>query len=387
MTPFTPSDLRALAQVRDPQPVCVTLTMPTHRSGAQTRQDPIRFQNLLDEAAAALAQHGQSEPFIEQHLRPARALLDDPQFWRNLGEGLALFIGPDFMRIHHAAAALPQRVTVAGWFHVTDMLGAAAEDGRFWILAASPGRVRLLEASRWTAREVEVPNMPRDISQVMQYVDQEKQLQWHSGTATQTPGGRRAGVFHGHGAGSDEGQKKLRDEEFVRLVDAAAGAVLGGADDPVVLMATEPFSSIFLQTARQVTVAGVSEGNADHLGESELRDRAWPVAQLVIGVERETAAAHWAESSTAGRLDDVGQVLAAAETGRIRTLLVRVGSRWEGRFDAATGRAERLEAGEAEAEDLINRAVIETVTRKGTVYGLEAELMPTQEPMAALLRY
>ena len=45
MDSVTIDDLKALIE-REGGP-CVSLFMPTHRAGAETQQDPIRFRNLL----------------------------------------------------------------------------------------------------------------------------------------------------------------------------------------------------------------------------------------------------------------------------------------------------------------------------------------------------
>lgn len=70
----TDAVLAELAHARGPG--LVSLAMPTHRAGPDTRQDPIRFRNLLGRAAELLGEHsGITGREADELLAPARALL------------------------------------------------------------------------------------------------------------------------------------------------------------------------------------------------------------------------------------------------------------------------------------------------------------------------
>jgi hypothetical protein len=85
-------ELRALAgTVVGP---CVSLFLPTHRAGPDSRSfakaDVIRFKNLLREAERKLRALGTPAPETRRLLAPARARLEDERFWRYQADGLAL---------------------------------------------------------------------------------------------------------------------------------------------------------------------------------------------------------------------------------------------------------------------------------------------------------
>ncbi len=56
MEKLTTHEFRRLAQTADP--ATVSLLMPTHPTGHETKQDPIRFKNLLKEAEHRLIAAG-----------------------------------------------------------------------------------------------------------------------------------------------------------------------------------------------------------------------------------------------------------------------------------------------------------------------------------------
>ena len=73
---------------------CVSIFLPTHRAGAETRQDPIRLKNLIGEARDLLLAKGLRAAEADVILAPARDLLGDGVFWRHQGDGLAVFLSP-----------------------------------------------------------------------------------------------------------------------------------------------------------------------------------------------------------------------------------------------------------------------------------------------------
>lgn len=51
--------------------------MPTHVSGSQTQEDPLRFKNLLSEARSQLTALGHSTEDSDRAPTAAQSLLDD----------------------------------------------------------------------------------------------------------------------------------------------------------------------------------------------------------------------------------------------------------------------------------------------------------------------
>lgn len=62
---LTSHQMRRLAEVVDPS--CVSLLSPTHPTGRETRQDPIRFKNLLGKAEEALIARGRRAAMFHGH--------------------------------------------------------------------------------------------------------------------------------------------------------------------------------------------------------------------------------------------------------------------------------------------------------------------------------
>ncbi|MBW4418389.1 MAG: hypothetical protein KME13_04080 [Myxacorys californica WJT36-NPBG1] len=67
MSILTVEEVKTLVQ--EPKELCVSIYMPTVVAGAETRQNPIRFKNLIRTAQQALVDNGLDEDAANEFLR------------------------------------------------------------------------------------------------------------------------------------------------------------------------------------------------------------------------------------------------------------------------------------------------------------------------------
>jgi release factor family 7 len=177
----------------------VSIFMPTHCKGPETKQDPIRLKNLLREAEQQLVGLEVRPAEARDWLTPAGALLDDADFWQHQSNGLALFITEEFFRYYRVPLSFEELVVVSNRFHLKPLLALFAEDGQYYILALSQDQVRLLECTRYRVTEVPLTDtsVPTNIREALRYDDPEKQLQFRSGEAGSAPTGSSREVSRG----------------------------------------------------------------------------------------------------------------------------------------------------------------------------------------------
>jgi hypothetical protein len=144
----------------------ISIYLPTHSAGREVRQDAIRLRNLLSTAAKRLAAAGRRAPEVDALLQPARKLIDDEEFWRYQEQGLAVFVGPGFDRVHKLPIAVPEELAISNHFCIKPLLPLIDPAGSFWVLALSAGRTRLYQGSRWTFAEVTGLDLPQGISEI-----------------------------------------------------------------------------------------------------------------------------------------------------------------------------------------------------------------------------
>jgi hypothetical protein len=385
---ITETELKQLAKSRGDY--CLSLLMATHRAGRATRQDPIRLKNLVRQARGQVIAQSESEETADSLLKPAAALFDDRDFWKHQGDGLALFLDGGHLWRYRTGVSLPEAVFLQDRFYIYPLLPQATQNTRFFLLAFSPNRVRLLEGDRSEIHERQIPGLPKDFGELGQYIDSEKQLQFHTEAAPQGAGGRAA-VFHGHGGGgADASERKQRLIEFSRIVDAAWQKGLPEKPDgkvPLLLACDKSLASLYREAN---SYAGLLEpvlaGNPDELKSDELHEQAWSILSGELSAQGQAAVRAFHEAEAAGQgTSDLAKIVPAAAQGRVAKLLLTEGARQWGHFDAQRQTVELAETDRDTGQELVNLAASEALLN-----GAEIRIVATQDLpslLAAVLRY
>lgn len=368
---------------------CVSLFLPTGRSGNEVQQAPIHLKNLLGDADRQLRERGLDSQPSKQLLAPARELIDDMQFWNRQHEGLALFLDADAMQAYSLPLSFSPMAVVGEWFEILPLLPMLALGDRFYILALSGNQVRLLEATRHCVVEVEVPGMPRSQAEALAHDDREASLQFHTGTSAGGDAAGRPAIFHGQGSGIDTG--KLDRFRFFQRIDRALSRFLAEQQAPLVLASVNYEQALYREANHYPNLLeGGIDGNPEQLSAEELRSRAWSLVEPSFReAEREAKARHAALGDSKRALVEIEQVVPAAYWGRVDTLFVERDRHVWGKFDptantVSVGNDDQPAPDEC---DLLDLAVRRTLAKGGTVFALSAGRMPVSAPTAAIGRY
>lgn len=367
---------------------CVSLYVPTAVVGPATRQNPIRLKNAVAEAEDRLADRGLRSPDADAILRPARALVEAHAFWTRQGPGLAVFADRSAARVCRLDRSVGVLVTVGYRPHVKPLLATLRDDERWWTLALSQNRIRLLACGpeRGDVEDVTPADMPANLDEALGHEREEPHLQFHTGTRNRGTGLRPA-MFHGQGGVAEEQKDKVL--RFCRVVAAHVQPILARAPAPVVLACVEWIAPLYRQAADSDLVLDAHvPGNPDATAEETLRER----TRAIVEARSRAALASVVERFRVGRAhglasSDLRAVLQASAMGRIAELLVPVGRRIWGAYDAASDRLRLLEPGVPDAEDLLDLVAVETLRQGGTVHAVEPEAMPGGDALAAVFRY
>lgn len=387
MTPFTRHDLAELnASDYD---TAVSIYQPTHRAGPDTRQDPIRLGNLLDDARRSLVERGLEESEAEGILAPARRLVDDHDFWQHQSDGLAIFLAPEFARVYRLPITFGELSFVADRFHITPLLPLVTGDGQYFVLAISMNRVRLFEGTRHALDEIDLESdVPAGLADAVGHDVEQRALQFHTGTGGAAgQAGSRAAVFHGQGAGSDDEQAEI--EQYVLRVDKAITKMLDSPAPPLVLACTEPIRGEYRKlSAYPNLVDDDVEGNHDETSADELHRQAWPVVERLFRSEQEKRRSRLEELSGTDRTcKGPVEILRAAQQGRVDTLFIPGDSRRWGTFDPESRQWMLHVAAKGGDDELFDLAAAKTLAHGGDVYVVSPKDSPRLAEGAAILRY
>jgi Bacterial archaeo-eukaryotic release factor family 3 len=375
-------DLELLAQQSGPH--SVSLYLPTHRSGPETQQGPIRLRNLLRRAEAELVDAGLRRPDVSNVLHPARELVEEAAFWRHQGEGVALFLRAGWFRRYRLPLSFEELAVVSDRFHVSPLLPLLTGDGHFLVLALSEKEARLLVGTRSAVHEVHVAGLPAGVKSALRYDDPQKEVGSHAGEKG-GPGARV--VVHGQGIGAEVQKERLG--RYLRAVDDALHDPLVGEQAPLVLAGVKYVRAIYrdITTYPYLVEAGIS-GSPDRVSPEELRTRAWELVEPLFTRARDDAAAAYREARGTGRASaSLEEVLTAAEARRVDVLFVATRTHVWMALNGSGGVALADQAQGSGSHDLLELAAVGTLLAGGTVYAVPEDDMPDRAPVAALFRY
>lgn len=298
----TRADIDRLATARDP--LSISIYLPTSPVPAHDEENRLRARALFERALERVRELSDKRTAlaVEDALHD---LLDDPEFWTDLGRSLAIFVTPSGILEFRLANDLTEYVSVADRFAITPILRAITFPQAGFVLAISQNGARLVEVSADNAaRQVDGLGMPKDAE---------------SAIGLRSIGGRSAyGRLQG-----DEG-RKVRLTQYARAVDSALRPFLNGKSLPLILAASEPLASIYRGLAGYTGLAAEGiHGNPDELSDAELADAARLIFDVIYRDDLQALAEVFADRRNGGRAaSDLSDLARAATFGALETLAV-----------------------------------------------------------------
>jgi len=380
MNLFNKEDLEKLVQEQEKP--CVSMFTPLRRGGTatETQENQTRLKNRLSEAEKHLQDMGMRDKEVEDFLDPIYTILHDAPFWKQDSDGLALFLSRDMFRYYRLPSSFEELTVVSDEFHVKPLIPLLTGDGRFYILALSRNKVRLLQCSHHDLREVALNDTATSLDEFLKYDVPEKQLEMHAGG--------QAG-FHGRGDIPDGAMQKRKVTLFVRQVQKTVHKLISNQNAPLVLAGVEEMRSLYREACNnQLVMEEGLNGNADKARPEELHSDAWEIVEPYFKKEQEEAVELFNSLANSERAsDDLEEIIRAAYIGRVEILMADLDKHCWGTYDRATDTFTYHDHEEAGDEDLLDVAAVQTLLNGGSVYALHSEEMPQDDSLAAVFRY
>ena len=348
--------LEQMAQATGPR---LSVLMPVDRTDQQSRESSTRLKSLLGEAQRQLSAAGLDSNAIDARLEPFTALINDGPFWRNQGDGLALFSADDVHFVFRVGVPLDELVHVGEQFALRPLATALAESSKFYILALSRAKVRLFDATRDSVTELDLGDtVPASMDDLVSADEHQRQLQ------SRSVGGDRA-MFHGHGAG-DEADSVFVDK-FLKAVGQGVGDLLGKARSrPMILAAVAEAHPAFKQFCTYPALQdAMVKGNPDDRSPKELHAAAWDAILPTFKAQDDAVFDRFSAK--------LGTGLSATQSDKIRDAAV------EGRVDTLF-----INPGVTQNADGVNEAILATLQSSGKLIIMSDGSV---DNVAALFRY
>lgn len=385
MRAIDPARVEELIHERPEGPL-VSLVLPTHRTGKEIRQDPIRLKNLLNEAEDQVRAGPWDRADPAPLLAAARDLLPEQDFWNHQLDSLALYLGPGGMRTFRLPVRHDELCLAADHFHVKPLLPLSGEEDRFLVLALSQGRVRLFKANRVQIEELDLGPIPASLEDALGRETDQPSLQYRTQVSGAPAAGRGAAAFHGHGKGDDD--REVDRDRFLEAVERGLRERLSDRRRPLVLAAVEELAARFRQISRYPTITPETlEGNPDRLEGEALHRGAWPIVAPLFAAPFRRDLERFAQADGTGLASaDLEQIATAVGIGRVETLFVAADRQRWGRL-AEEGRLELPGERRPGDGDVLDRLAVRALASGARVYARPAAELPGGRVAAAIFRY
>lgn len=382
MDPISVAEYRALAGTQGQWRV--SILMPTHVGSSNERQDAVRLKNLLDQAARDLCENGLNPQQAEAMLAVARKLPEQAMLWHQRSQGLALYIERDGLRSFRLPVGVEERVAVSDRFVTRQLLPLLVPRFEFLLLAWGRHDARLYRGSRFELEEVSVPGLPNRLGAERQVESFDRGLQVHS--VHPVGAAAKAGVFHGQGGQRDADEGRFR--EFVRSIQGALAPVLARSTEPLVLACVAYEAAEFRSVCPYTRIVDtIVPGDPTKLSSQDLHQKAWDVVAPQLAEEENSIVARYRQLIGTGTTSDrIDEIIPAACSGDLDSLLVEPTAEAWGRYDPVTERLEVHDTRHSFDQDLIDLAMSQTYFAKGTVRVLPAGTIPSTSGLAAVYR-
>lgn len=344
----------------------VTLTLPTHRTMPENKQDPIRVKNLVTQTVNRLLNEfdkREVEPLL-RNLEQAAAQIDYP----HVLDGLAIFVHHDFFRLFYLPFPLKERGIIAETFYTRDLVFALNRLQRYWTLVLSEKPTRLYEGVRDSLTELEEEGFPM----------------LHEGPGGEEPLPGGFGVR----------KSQIRDEyhrKFFRQVDQALKPFLADDPLPLVMVGVDRYLAFFNEvSSHKDQILTTLTGNHDQTPAHELAKLVWPLVELNLSEQRKQSLLELEKAIGERKaLTTIGEIWRYAREGRGRLLLVEENFHYPAKVDQSG--LTLLPADDPTApgamDDAVDEIIEAVISHGGQVRFLADGLLAEHQRIALVLRY
>jgi hypothetical protein len=359
--------------------IFVTITLPTHKKGEESKQDPIRFKNLLNEAHQKLSTKLSGTVNIDKFLKPAKELLEKPLYWSHLDRGLVVYITENSFRVHKLPYPLKEQVFVNDHFLITPMLPMTSMDGTFNLLAVSRQNLRLLECNRNEVNEITPGDSSTSVDDYLE-VDPEKQLQFHSGSK-----GQKA-VYFGHNANEED--KMIVVEMYLREVEKEITPLLNQSQNPLILVGLAENLNLYKKVnSYSRLLDNELQKNPDELSDKKLKDEGWNIIKNHFLADMYRSLDKYGASSSEIYSNNLGEIVEATVMGKSNTIFIAKDEQKWGFYDEENHTVQYSNNNNPDDVELLNWLSITGFKTGSKVYMLPKEEMPARSTVAAEFRF
>lgn len=200
--------LNELRTLNQQQGLKVTMTLPTHRTAPDNKQDPIVLKNLIAQTSDKLLEN-MDQRQADAYLNQLESIQNDRSLFNNTLEGLIIYLTSETFEIIRVAKELKESVTVSEYFNLLPYLSYQDQQKDVLAIDLSKDRFKLYDINRYSVDELILEDIHQNFTDLYDDYDTQSTLSTgsYSGTAS----------YHGH---RDAGEEIDNDtEKYFRYIN------------------------------------------------------------------------------------------------------------------------------------------------------------------------
>lgn len=236
----------------------VSIYLPTHETSRETKQDAVRYKNLLTQAENKVKEMG-ADVDRAKFFAEADKLKEDTGFWNQTTGGLAVLIDKDETQIMRLHGKVEEKVVVGDRFHILPLLNYYESPNDYYLLDISRDRFVLYSYIDGYIHEMETPDIYNKFTDLFDDKDLE--------TRTNPTRGREIG---GHGHQSKPEVDEKNTEKYFRYVADELGKFIKADPLPIILFGTTENAAKFANIATHLDIYDAIDKPLHSLNQLEL---------------------------------------------------------------------------------------------------------------------
>lgn len=366
---------------------CISIYIPTHRSGMEVnqKQDAIRLKNVLQAATTTLQDQGVNTRTIDDLLKPGFDLYNNEVFWNSQLDGLAIFLSEGFVKTIQLPFTVKEEVYINNSFYISPLLPAVSSNKEFYLLVLSKHDAKFYQGNEFGLQHLLVEGLPDGMDDVVHFEEKEDQQLFRRGGRAGSEGGAN---FHGHGEGQLDDKANIAIY-FQEVDKTLFTEVLHDKNAPVILAGVEYLIPIYKGLSKYNAIYSEAiTGSQEHENTTALFNKATEL--LGPYFEQRTKKAlenYYTQIATPLTSSMPEKVIPASYYAQVSDLFICKDQHIWGRFNEEENKLEIHPEKQPGDECLINQAAARTYLNGGEVHLLDKERMPKESIIAAYLRF
>ena len=339
-----------------------------NEAGAQSdkRNKALRWKECLQKVRPAAEQQGEAGRGLLESIGTWEMVHDSVDSESPHRKGLVVFGSGEGFHIAGLGHSIPDRAVLGTGFFILPVLAELAIGRVFYLLALAEKNTRLLRCTLESSEQIPLPaGVQSDFNT------------WMNATRLDHTAANDAVTSGGPGASPSGPGPKVADREkknqyllhYFKQIDRGVSEVLRGRSEPLILCAVEYELPLYREVNGYPHLgAGEVRGAPDSLKSGEMHTRATEALERCYEGKAEQALAEWNHKAGGGASSRRREVMAAAQEGRVLTLLIS---------DAVS----------PADEETLNELAAQTILHSGRIVVVPQQKMPEGSPCGAIFRY